>query len=128
MENEVILTRVAKVWLGENGIVQLNNFPNTQETLADAKENIAAVAKASQGRRLPLLADLRNLKSIDREAREYYAGNEAAKFFRACVLLIDSPVSRIMGNFFLNFNKPKFPVKLFTSESEAIEWLKGFIQ
>jgi len=128
MENEVVLTRTAKVWLGEDGIVRANYFPNAEETLADAKESIATVVKVSKRKKCPVLVDSRNLKSITREARAYYAGEENAKVVNSTALLIDSPISKIIGNFFMNFNKPKFPTRLFTSETEAIEWLKGFIE
>jgi len=128
MENEVVATPTAKVWLGEDGIVRTNYFPNVEETLADAKENIATVVKVSKGKRYPVLVGGRNVKSITREARAYYAGETTANAVYAAAILIGSPVSRMIGNFFMNFNKPKYPLKLFTSETDAIEWLKGFIE
>ena len=127
MEKEII-TRTSKIWLGEDGIIRWTCLPLKEEVLADAIENVEAASKISKDKKSPLLVDLRNLKSVDRKARAYYAGDEAAKVFRACVLLIDSPISKIIGNIFLNFNKPKYPVKLFTSETDAIEWLKGFVE
>ena len=126
MENEVTLTRMAKIWLGDDGIVRVEYFPGVEETLTNAKENIATIMKVSKKKKCPVLVDNRNIKSITREARAYYAGEEAAKAMNAAVLLIGSSVNRLIGNFFMNFNKPKYPVKLFTSESNAIEWLKGF--
>ena len=128
MGKEEIILRASKVWLGEDGIVQINHFPNSEETLADAKENLASVVKVGKGKRCPLFVDLRNVKSTTREARIFYAGEKSAKAVNAVAGLISSPVSRIIGNFFLGINRPKFPVKLFTSETEAIEWLKGFIE
>ncbi len=128
MENGEVLTRDAKVWLGEDGIARNIYFPNAEDTLADAKENLAGILKVNRGKRYPLLVDMRKLKSMTREARVYYAGGEGAKTANAGAFLIGSLISKIIGNFFLSFNKPLIPIKLFTSESEAIEWLKGFIQ
>ena len=128
MESEVTLTRMAKIWLGDDGIVRVEYFPDVEETLADAKENIETIMKVSKRKKCPILVDGRNLKSITREARTYYAGEEAGKVVNVAVFLIRSPVNKIIGNFFMNFNKPKYPVKLFTSETDAIEWLKGFIK
>ena len=127
MENEVML-RTCKIWLGEDGIARSIYFPNAEETLADAKEYIATVVKISKGKRCPLFVDMRNCKSITREAREYYAGEKSAKAVSAAAGLIGSPVSRIIGNFFMRLNKPVLPTKIFTSETEALEWLKGFIE
>ena len=50
------------------------------------------------------------------------------KLFLAQAIIVDSPVSRLIGSFFLGLNKPPFPTKLFTSEADAVEWLKGYLQ
>ena len=132
MENEVVVTtRIAKIWLGEDGIVR--SVPCAKVvtlvlTLADAKETFSAILKVSKGRKRPYLSDIRKIKSVDRESREYFASEEVANAISAIAMLIGSPVSRIIGNFFLGLNKPSYPIKLFTSESEAIEWLRRFIE
>ncbi len=45
----------------------------------------------------------------------------------AIAMLINSPGSRIIGNFFLGINKPSVPTKLFNEKNKAIEWLKQFV-
>jgi hypothetical protein len=122
---EEIRTRVAKFWLREDGIVQFVVDPGCEYTLADAREGFETIIKVSKGKLRPLLADGRNLKSLDSGARQESAAFEEAM---SGALLIDSPVSRIIGNVFINFSKPMIPVRLFTSEAEAIQWLKGFLE
>jgi hypothetical protein len=46
----------------------------------------------------------------------------------SAAMLIDSAVSRMIGNIFLATQKTSFPVRLFNSEAEAIQWLKGFLE
>jgi len=65
---------------------------------------------------------------MDREARRYFAGEETAKVESAAALLIESPLSKAIGNFFMGLNKPIVPTRLFTSEAEALAWLKGFVR
>ena len=127
MSNEEIVTRTGRTWMGEDGIIRGVHLPDTEETLEDAKENMAATAKIGAGKRCPILVDLRRVKSIDRQAREYYGRGDQAEVVRAVALLIDSPLSRAIGNFILGINKPRIPVKLFTSEAEALDWLRGFL-
>lgn len=43
-------------------------------------------------------------------------------------LLIGSPVSRMIGNFFLGINRLRVPVRLFSDEAEALEWLKRYLE
>jgi hypothetical protein len=120
-----IRTRVGKIWLREDGIVHLVIDPGTKYTLADTRESSAGIVKLSEGQRRPLLADARDLKSVDLAAR-----NETAAFeeVMAAAMLIDSAVSRMIGNIFLSTKKTSFPVRLFTSEAEAVEWLKEFLE
>ncbi len=64
---------------------------------------------------------------MTRDARVYFAGSESKKVHSAAALLAQSPLSKVLGNLFLGLNKPLFPTRLFTSEKDAIEWLKGYI-
>ena len=126
MENEVVVTRTGKFWLEEDGIIRGIILPPAEHNLADAKENSEAVAKVAKGKKLPLFIEMVGCKSITSEARTHYAREQVGEEVYAVALLIGSPISRVIGNFFMGFNKPKHPVKLFTSETKAIEWLGSF--
>ncbi len=128
MTTEEIVTQTAKVRLDENGILRVTCLPGATQTLAQAHENMSVEVQLSRGKRRPILVDLTGMKSFDRDARAYYAGEEAAKYQSAIALLIGSPLSRVIGNFFIGFNKSPMPTKLFTSEPEALEWLKEFLR
>ena len=128
MEKKVMETRTNRVWLREDGIVHAVCKPQAVITLDDAKENIDAAAKVTVEKKSPLFIDLRPIKSVTREARTIYSSNESKATTTAFGFLIDSPVSRVIGNLFIGINKPDLPTKIFTSENNAIEWLKGFIE
>lgn len=128
MENEGIVTRVNKVWVGEDGIARIIHFPGVELTLADAEETMAAYLKLNNGKRLPLFIDTKTMKSMSRESRQYYAGEEAAKVASAAAIIVGTPVSRVLGNFYIGLSNPHLPSRLFSSEDEALEWLKGYIE
>lgn len=119
----------AIIWMDQDGIVRGKNPVGAQTGLTEAKALLADIAAYGKGKKILLLIDLRELKgfTLDREARLYMAGNEAKKVIHAFAFLIGSPVSKIIGNFFMGVNKPIFPVQLFTSEAKAVDWLKTFI-
>ncbi|MDH5542455.1 MAG: hypothetical protein OEY64_05780 [Nitrospinota bacterium] len=121
------VTDTVDIWLDENGIIWMVDHKGAEERIEHARENVATVWKASGGIKRPVLIDIRQLKSITREAREYYAGEEVANFGSSVALLTSSPATKVIGNFFLKFNKPTLPFRIFTSELEAVHWLKGFI-
>ena len=127
MEDEGIVTRVTTVWVGTDGIVRIIHVPGADVTLEDAKETMAAYLQLNAGKRLPLFVDTKTMRSLAREARKYFAGEEAARVASAVALIIETPVSRVLGNFYLGLSNPRLPTRLFTSESDALEWLKGFL-
>jgi hypothetical protein len=91
---------------------------------AEIAEMMRFIQQQGDGK-LPFLIDIRNIRSITREAREYLASAEASEPLTAVGLLTTSPISRVIGNFFLGLNRPPHPIRMFTSEEEAIAWLRG---
>lgn len=128
MMSEVIETRNARVWLGDDGIVRNEQKPGAEETLDDAKETIAATWKVSKGKKRPLLVNIVAQKSVSKEARDYYSGDEVANYIEATAIIVGFPVSRVLGGYFIRLRTSNLPIKLFTSEVDAIEWLKGYIK
>lgn len=124
---EEIQTRSAAFRLGEDGILRGRAIPIEDHTIEDARRNVDAARIAAAGRRCPLLLDLREATAIDRESRAYYSGPRSAEVNSACAFLVGSPLSRVIGNFFLGFQRPAFPLQLFTDEQAALEWLAGYV-
>lgn len=81
------------------------------------------VAYVESGRRTRVLADVRAARSLSRDARIYYQSAERVVDSIGCALLIDSGVSRVIGNFLIGLNKGPMTIRLFTSEQDARAWL-----
>jgi hypothetical protein len=120
----MIETRIFHTSLEPGKYILTKVKPGSEIELEDAKENTAAVIKISGGANFPILVDLREIKSISKEARDHFSMKGRKPNVTAIAMLISSPVSRIIGNFFLGLNQPIVPTRLFTSESEAIYWMK----
>jgi len=118
-----LVTRVCRFLLDERGFVRATVLDGAVMTLDDAKEALAATERVALGRRRPVLVDLRKIKGETREARQYFVGEHAARISARVALLVESPVSRVVGNFFLRLNVQRTPTELFTSEEAAIAWL-----
>jgi len=114
--------------LDADGILRIKASPGLVDTLEDARQNVAIFAKIAAGKPRPLLIDMRAMKTQSREVRAYYTGPETLRLNLAVAVLVDSPISRVIGNFFLGFNKMELPTKLFKSEVEALAWLTGFLE
>ena len=125
MPGEVV-TRTAIYSMGEDGIARVVSRPGAQETLADAQENLRALAEVvGSGRRVPALVDGRLLHAIDREARAFYAGPGFTQLVSAVAVIVGSPLTRTILNAILIVAKPRYPIRLFTTEAEALAWIRG---
>lgn len=121
---DALRTRTCLFW--EAQVLHARFLDRAEVTLEDARENTRAAAILTGGRRRPMLVDLRAIRSQTAEARVHFAGPEGAEVGLAVALWIGSPISRAVGNFFLGFNRPLMPTRLFTDEAAAIEWLLSF--
>ena len=110
--------------LRPDNIVQIECVPNTVMTIDEGKLSTKMVAQIVKGDALPLLCDLTNVIKMTQDCRNHFAGAEHAEVFSKCALIVASPLSKIIGNFFLGANKPLRPTRLFTNTEEGLKWLK----
>ena len=122
-----ITTRTEKIALHPSGIVICTVHKSIYMELEDSIENMNAITELSEGKKVPVIVDIQASKGASKACREYFASDEAAKVQSACVLLVSSPMSRLIGNFFIGLNKTKFPTRLFSDKDSAISWLKTFL-
>jgi len=113
-----------KFSLGDDKILYIECQPNTIMTIDEGRLSTKVGLEMIGGEPAPLLCDLTNVVKMTQECRKYFAGTEHAKMFSKCALIINNPISRIIGNFFLGANKPLKPTRLFTNKNDALKWLK----
>jgi hypothetical protein len=114
--------------MGEDGICRTKTKPQSEITLKEAIENSNVVTSLYKDKKFPLLVDARDIKSMAKEARRHFSTNGRATKINAMGIMVSSPLSRIVGNFFMGLNKPQIPARLFDDELEAIDWLKKYVE
>lgn len=122
---ERIETTAYYTWMGNDGVARTYVKKGAVVTLDEAKENSEAVMSL-EGEKYPLLVNTCGIKSITKEARDHFAVNNRATKITAMAIVIDSPLTKTVGNFFMKFSKPSVPSKLFSTEETAIEWLNNY--
>jgi hypothetical protein len=113
-----------RFWVDAEGFFRGEAATTAEQDLAEARVQVAAQRGMGLQLPRPFLMDIRNARSLSREARAFYDSAEVAEVFSATALLVSSPLSRAIGNFFLGFNRPAMPTRLFESEGEALAWLR----
>jgi hypothetical protein len=118
--------RTQSIWLDSEGLIHAQVKPLELE-LGDAREAVREIALLGQGRKRPVLVDLRQCKSVAVDARAFLAGPETARVQVAAALLVASRLRKAFGNFAMRLRKPLIPTRLFTSEDKALDWLRSFL-
>lgn len=114
-------------WMGEDGIARTKVKPGAEVTVDFARENSTAVNALFTGKKYPLLIDARGIKSMTRDARNQFSTKGRETNVLAFGIVIGSPLSRVIGNFFMGINKPAVPTRLFDNEEDAEKWLKFYL-
>ena len=124
-DSAVITHPKFRLWLRPDGIVQLVWAPRTTVLLEDVTVALAAMAELTGGRRSPLLVDARDTGPLDRPTRAELTRRSDLQ--AAVALIVGTPLTRVMANFFLSVNKPVFPTRMFDDEASAVAWLLEFV-
>jgi hypothetical protein len=114
-------------WMGMDGICRTRAKPGAEVLIPDAVANSLAVTSLYNGKKFPLMVDARDVKSISKDARRHFAIHNRETKVTSFAIMVKSPLSRVIGNFFMGLNKPSVPARLFDDEKEAVSWLKTFL-
>lgn len=108
------------IWRDTNGVIRVENKVGRIIDEEVAKQDLRTILSLAEQKPVFLYVDARNVTSINIKARVIFSSIENA---RAMAIHVSSPMSQLMGNFFLKTSKAKFLIKLFYHENLAINWL-----
>lgn len=96
--------------------------------LINAKKIVNDRALFTQKESYPTIVKSINKIEVDKEARAYFKTKESAKGLNAVAMITTNSYSLIIMNFMLRLYTPaKMPIKMFTDEKKALEWLQQYI-
>ena len=128
MQHEVVNIRIGLIWIDEDGIFRLEINAMSEIVVEDIHEINRTWEHLTNGRTMvPVLANMRNIKSATREARNAGLNEISIEATSALGLIVGSPVSAAIGNLFLRLTRPPYPTRIFTNENTARLWLKQFL-
>ena len=84
----------------------------------------------TQGQSFPLFVDLNCLRFADVKTMKYSMSQESTRDVSAIALLVRTYQQKLLTSLFVKVYERKvfFPVEMFYSEEDALEWLKQFIK
>lgn len=106
-----------------NSIIKLRITDGTGLEAPDAIAMHSAMLELSNHNMFCVLLIADTQFTITSEAREIIGSEEFSSMRIADAFVTNSLANKLTGNFFIKFNRPLSPTKLFTKEPEALEWL-----
>ncbi|MEM8965336.1 MAG: hypothetical protein AAGE93_02890 [Bacteroidota bacterium] len=108
-----------------NGVLH-GKYKTPTITLDIAKSATDFRREITRGKKIPAIADISSVKHVDKATRTFFSSSEAGGDLTALAVILNNPVTRMMGNFFVKFYRPEYPFKFFTNLTEATEWIEEF--
>lgn len=110
----------------EDGVLYLT-YLDGPITIEIAKEIVQNRLEITQNKPCLLLIDDMGLRSVDREAREYFASDEGIEGVMASAFVVSSAFAKYLATFFLKISviKARFPAQVFSTHQDAKKWLKS---
>jgi hypothetical protein len=115
---------IATYWMEDGVLISLSKSP--RRTVANITANVALVKNITNNKKMPLLIYLSNSPVPDNETRKF-AAKQLPEIYTAMAMVSKPGLSRFIMNFIFRLNKPPIPMKSFTDDREAKDWLKQFL-
>ncbi|HHJ14160.1 MAG TPA: hypothetical protein ENJ79_07245 [Gammaproteobacteria bacterium] len=111
------------IWLGEDGIVRIR-FPDNFHLSLGAVQGLNHSHRELSTERRPVLVHADSVASADYEAQRFASDPLVTEVVSAMAIIVRSVFTRALADLFMKFHRPPYPTRVFTSENEALDWLR----
>lgn len=114
----------SKYIIHDNGILEIQLKDEFYFTIKESKEITANIISITSGIPHKVMVVAGSLSLSDDGARNYSTTKESTDPIIALAIVTCSLPQSIIANFIMKFQKPRIPTKVFSSVTDATEWLK----
>ena len=123
---EVFDLPTTTMWFDENKILCVISKKVPHQTVEEAKKTIVEFKRIIGGQKVCLLSDSTDAAPASKEMRDY-AAEVMPEIAKAVAIISRSAVGKMAANLFFSIKRQPYPVKMFTDETEAKDWLKQYL-
>jgi len=123
--NDLIKGEIADYYYDESEGILYSYSKNPVRTIQNITENIALVKKITNNKIVPLLIYLSDSPVPDKATRQFSTG-QLPHVYKAMAMVSKPGLSRLIMNILFQLKTPPIPMKSFTDDEAAKEWLKQF--
>ena len=124
-DKEIFKGEIADYWLEDNGIL-VSLSKSVRRTVANISGNVELVKSITNNKQVPLLIYLTKSPVSGKETREFSA-EQLPNIYKAMAMISKPGIAKFIMNILFKLKPPPIPMKNFTDENEAREWLKQYL-
>jgi hypothetical protein len=113
-------------WFDEDGILYSIIKKGPSYSLEEIKNIIENFKNILSGKRICMFVDVTFSNETTMEVRNYI-NSEFPNFVKAMAIISSSPLGKMLANILFTVKQQPYPVKIFSDENIAREWLKKFL-
>ena len=122
---QLIKGEIADYWYAPDGIL-FSYSKNPKRTVKNLTENIALVKSITNNKVIPLLIYLSDSPVPDKATRTF-AAEQLPNVYKAMAMVSKPGLSKFIMNILFRLKPPAIPMKSFTDDQKAREWLIQFV-
>lgn len=122
---QLIKGEIADYWYEPDGIL-FSYSKNPKRTVKNLTENIALVKSITNNKVIPLLIYLSDSPVPDKATRTF-AAEQLPNVYKAMAMVSKPGLSKFIMNILFRLKPPAIPMKSFTDDQKAREWLIQFV-
>src|SRR6476620_9806378 len=114
---------IATYWFEDGILISLSKSP--RRTVANIRANVALVMQITNNKRVPILIYLSNSPVPDKETRKF-STTQLPVIYSAMAMVSKPGLAQFIMRILFQLKPPPIPMKSFTNDLEAKEWLKKY--
>ena len=115
---------IATYWFEDGILISLSKSPKRR--VENIKSNVKLVKLITNNKRVPLLIYISNSPVPDKAARKY--STEQLPLIYSAMAMVSKPgLSKVIMNILFALKQPPIPMKSFTNDIDAKNWLNQYL-
>jgi len=117
---------IATYWFDDNGIL-VSLSKSVLRTVENISSNVILVRSITNNKPVPLLIYLANSPIPDKQTPKF-STEQVPVIYSAMAMVCKPGLSKFIMNILFGLKPPPIPMKSFTDDKAATEWLKEFLK
>jgi len=123
-QKELIKGEIADYYFEDGILISLSK--SVLRTVENIKGNVELVKRITNNKRVPLLIYLSDSPVPDKATRQY-STEKLPEIYSAMAMVSKPGLSKLIMNILFHFKPPPIPMKSFTNDNDAKQWLTQFL-